>query len=43
MAGGNSGRRTGAGPRLQTAAGMGKKKNMFAREKSASRPPGKAA
>jgi hypothetical protein len=26
MAGGNSGRRTGAAPRLQNGAGMGKKK-----------------
>lgn len=28
MSGGNSGRRTGAEPRLQSGAGMGKKKTM---------------
>jgi hypothetical protein len=43
MGGGNSGRRTGAEPRLQSGAGMGKKKSMVGRKKSASRPQRKAA
>ncbi len=43
MGGGNSGRRTGAEPRLQSGAGMVKKKSMVGRKKSASQPQLKAA
>jgi hypothetical protein len=37
MSGGNSGRRTGAEPRLQNGAGMGSKKANAGRKKSASK------
>jgi len=43
MGGGNSGRRTGAEPRLQNGAGMGSKKTRAGRKKSASKPPAKRA
>jgi hypothetical protein len=43
MGGGNSGRRTGAEPRLQSGAGMGSKKTRAGNKKSASRPQNKAA
>jgi hypothetical protein len=42
MSGGNSGRRTGAEPRVQSGAGMGRKQIMAGRKKSASRPARKA-
>ena len=41
MGGGNSGRRTGAEPRLQNGAGMANKKTQAGRKKSASRPQNK--
>jgi len=37
-AGGNSGRRTGAEPRIQSGAGMGRNKTQAGRKQSASRP-----
>lgn len=43
MGGGNSGRRTGAEPRLESGAGMRRKKSMEGRKRSASRPQRKAA
>jgi hypothetical protein len=43
MSGGNSGRRTGAEPRLQNGAGMGRKKAHAGPKKSASKPQNKAA
>ncbi|MGZ4814539.1 MAG: hypothetical protein ACXVZV_03970 [Terriglobales bacterium] len=43
MAGGNSGRRTGAGPRLQSGVGMGSKKSNAGRKKSPTKPQSKAA
>ena len=43
MSGGNSGRRTGAEPRLQNGAGMGSKKARAGRKKSATKPQSKAA
>ena len=36
--GGNSGRRTGAEPRLQSGAGMSRKKTQAGQKQSASRP-----
>jgi hypothetical protein len=42
MAGGNSGRRTGAEPRLQNGAGMSKKANV-GKKKSGTKPQSKAA
>jgi hypothetical protein len=42
-AGGNSGRRSGAEPRLQSGAGMSRKKTQASRKDSASRPRRKAA
>lgn len=41
MAGGNSWRRTGAEPRLQSGAGMGNKKTLAGRKKSATKPQSK--
>ena len=38
MGGGNSGRRTGAEPRLQNGAGMGRKKAHAGVKKSATKP-----
>lgn len=38
MAGGNSGRRTGAEPRLESGAGMSRKKTHAGRKKSAGKP-----
>jgi hypothetical protein len=43
MSGGNSGRRTGAEPRLQSGAGMGRKKAQAGMKKSATKPQRKAA
>lgn len=43
MGGGNSGRRTGAEPRLQSGAGMGRKKTQAGQKKSATKPRHKAA
>jgi hypothetical protein len=43
MGGGNSGRRTGAEPRLQNGAGMGRKKAQAGRKQSATKPGRKAA
>ena len=43
MGGGNSGRRTGAEPRLQSGAGMSSKKTHAGRKKSAGKPRRKAA
>jgi hypothetical protein len=43
MGGGNSGRRTGAEPRLQNGAGMSSKKTNAGMKKSATKPRGKAA
>ena len=43
MGGGNSGRRTGAEPRLQSGAGMSRKKSNAGRKQSASKPQKKAA
>ena len=43
MGGGNSGRRTGAEPRLQSGAGMGSKKSQAGRKKSGSKPQSKKA
>jgi hypothetical protein len=43
MGGGNSGRRTGAEPRLQNGAGMSSKKTHAGRKKSASKPQAKKA
>lgn len=43
MGGGNSGRRTGAEPRLQNGAGMSSKKTRAGMKRSASRPKSKAA
>jgi hypothetical protein len=43
MAGGNSGRRGGAEPQVQSGAGMGSKKTNAGRKKSASKPQRKAA
>jgi hypothetical protein len=43
MGGGNSGRRTGAEPRLQNGAGMGRKQAQGGRKQSASHPHKKAA
>jgi len=42
MSGGNSGRRTGAEPRLQNGAGMGRKKAQAGMKKSATKPQKKA-
>ncbi len=41
MGGGNSGRRTGAEPRLQNGAGMGRKKTRAGDKKSATKPQSK--
>jgi hypothetical protein len=43
MSGGNSGRRTGAEPRLQSGAGMSNKKTNAGRKKSPTKPQSKAA
>jgi hypothetical protein len=43
MGGGNSGRRTGAEPRLQNGAGMSSKKTQAGRKKSPTKPQNKAA
>jgi hypothetical protein len=43
MGGANSGRRTGAEPRLQSGAGMGSKKTNAGRKKSPTKPRSKAA
>ncbi|HYE24577.1 MAG TPA: hypothetical protein VEG32_05185 [Clostridia bacterium] len=43
MGGANSGRRTGAEPRLQNGAGMSSKKTNAGRKKSGSKPTRKAA
>ena len=43
MGGGNSGRRTGAEPRLQNGAGMANKSANAGRKKSASKPQGRKA
>jgi hypothetical protein len=43
MAGGNSGPRTGAEPRVESGAGMSRKKTHASRKKSACKPQRKAA
>lgn len=43
MAGGNSGRRTGAEPRLESGAGMSSKKTHAGHKKSATKPQREAA
>jgi hypothetical protein len=43
MGGGNSGRRTGAEPRIQSGAGMSSKKTHVGNKKSATKPQRKKA
>jgi len=43
MGGGNSGRRTGAAPRIQSGAGMSGKKTHAGNKKSSTKPQKKAA
>jgi len=43
MGGGNSGRRTGAEPRIQSGAGMSSKQTNAGRKKSATKPQSKKA